>query len=150
MVFADNRRCPHDVRLLSTGKMLLVIAETAQSFHNLTDGQSVNCGGGGGGGFFSLARIVDDCSTIHSPPAHFFKVKISSHTLIPLFSTGLVHSGLAILDDCGRVFPDELHWSSFPDTFPHYARTAANSANSDFVWSSVYACLGVTCHLHFW
>ena len=40
--------------------------------------------------------------------------------------------------------------SSFPDRFPHYAWTAAQSAHSYFVWSKVYACLGVTCHLHFW
>ena len=37
----------------------------------------------------------------------------------------------------------------FPDTFPHYAWTA-QSAYSDFFGSRVYACLGVTCHLHFW
>ena len=53
-------------------------------------------------------------------------------------------------DDCDRVFPDELRVSSIPDRFPHYAWTAARSAHSDFVGSRVYACLGVTCHLHFW
>ena len=39
-----------------------------------------------------------------------------------------------------RVFPDELRVSSFPDRFPHYSRTAAYSAHSDFVGSRVYAC----------
>ena len=39
--------------------------------------------------------------------------------------------------------------SSFPDRVPHYARTSAQSARSDFVGSRVYACLDVTCHLHF-
>ena len=43
------------------------------------------------------------------------------------------------------MFPDE-----FPDSFSHYAWTAAQSVHSDFVGSEVYACLGVTCHLHFW
>ena len=43
---------------------------------------------------------------------------------------------------------DELHVSSFPDRFPYYACTAAQSAH--FIGSRVYACLGVTCHLHFW
>ena len=42
-----------------------------------------------------------------------------------------------------------MHVSSFPDMFPHYAWTAAQSAHSDFVGSKVYVCLGVTCHLHF-
>ena len=28
--------------------------------------------------------------------------------------------------------------------------TMAESAHSGFVESRVYACLGVTCHLHFW
>ena len=67
----------------------------------------------------SLARILGECSTIHSPPAllfsfFFFKVDISSHPLIPLFTLGSVHSGSASWDDCGRVFPDELRESSFP------------------------------------
>ena len=37
---------------------------------------------------------------------------------------GLVHSGSARWDDCGQMFPDELHVSSLPDRFPHYAWTA--------------------------
>ena len=79
----------------------------------------------------------------------FFKVEISSSTLIALFRLGSVHSGSASKEDCDRVFPDELRVSSFPDTFPHYAWTAAWSAHSDFLRSKVYAYLGVTCHLHF-
>ena len=75
---------------------------------------------------------------------------ISSGTLIPLFTPELVHSGSVSWDDCNRVFPDELRVSSFPDRFPHSAWTAAWSAHSDFDGSTVYACLGVTCHLHFW
>ena len=61
-----------------------------------------------------------------------------------------VHSGSESWDDWGRVFPDELHVSSFPDRFPHYAWRAAKSTHSDLFESRVYACLGVTCHLHFW
>ena len=88
----------------------------------------------------------------HSFPAcaffffFFFKVEISLRTLIPLFRPGSVHRGSASLDNCGRMFPDKLHASSFPDRFPHYAWTA----NSEFVGSKVHACLGVTRHLHFW
>ena len=101
--------------------------------------------------FFSRTRILGECSTKHSPSVFFFfKVEISSRTLIPLFRPGSVHSGSASRDDCDRVFPDELRVSSFPDRFPHNAWTAAYSALSDFVGSKVYACLGVTCHLHFW
>ena len=44
----------------------------------------------------------------------FFKVEISSCTLISLFRPGLVHSDSASWDDCGRIFPKELHLSPFP------------------------------------
>ena len=63
---------------------------------------------------------------------------------------GSAHSGSASWDDFGRVFLDELRVSSLPDRSPHCAWTAAYSAHSDFVGSRVYACLGVTCDLHFW
>ena len=60
---------------------------------------------------------------------------------------GSVHSGSASRDDCGRM---TLTMNiSFPDRFPRYAWIAAQSAHSDFVGGSVYACLGVTCHWHF-
>ena len=78
----------------------------------------------------------------------FFEVEISSRTLISLFMPGSVHSGSVSWDDCGRIFPDKLRVSSFPDRFPHFAWTAAWSAQSDFTGSGVYVCLGGTCHLH--
>ena len=92
--------------------------------------------------------------TIHSPPALFsffflfvfcfvLEVEISSCTLIPLFMPRSVHSGSAGIDDGGRMFIDKLHVSSFPDRFPRYAWTAAESAHSDFFGSRVYACVGV-------
>ena len=68
----------------------------------------------------------------------FFEVQISLHTLIPLFMPGSVHSGSASWHNCGRMFPDK------------YARTAAQSAHSDFVGSWVYMWFGVTFHLHCW
>ena len=45
----------------------------------------------------SLARIVGECSTIHSSPALFLcvEVEISSRTLFPLLMPGSVHSGSA-------------------------------------------------------
>ena len=102
--------------------------------------------------FSSLARIWGECLTIHSLPALWKKkeVEISSQTLNPLFMPGLIHSGSVILDDCGGVFCDELHASSFPDRIPYFAWTAAWWAHSDFFGSRVYACLGVTRHLNFW
>ena len=81
----------------------------------------------------------------HSFPAcvfgffFFFKVEISSHTLIPLFRPGSAHSGSASRDDCDRAFPDELHVSLFPDRFPHYVCTAAWAANFNLIGSKVYA-----------
>ena len=76
--------------------------------------------------------------------------RLNSHILILLFRQESVHSGSVSWDDCGRVFPGELHMSSFPDRFPHYAWKMAQSAQSDFPGSRVYEFLGVTCHLHFW
>ena len=46
--------------------------------------------------FSSLARILGECSTIHSLPAlffFFFEVEISLRTRIPLFVPGSVHNG---------------------------------------------------------
>ena len=56
--------------------------------------------------FSSLARILGECSTIHALLRFFvvvfllvflffFKVEISSRTLISLFQSASVHSGLA-------------------------------------------------------
>ena len=75
--------------------------------------------------FSSRARILGEYSTNYSPSTLFFKVEISSRTLIPLFRPGSVHGGSASLDDCGRKFYDKLSVSSFPEMFPHYAYTAA-------------------------
>ena len=102
------------------------------------------------GGFFLTCEDFGRMF-IHSPACafffFFFKVEI---TLTPLFMPGLVHSGSASREDCGHLFPDRLHVSSFLDGFPHYAWTTAYSAHSNFVGSRVYACLGVICHLRFW
>ena len=80
-----------------------------------------------------------------SPPALFFFF-FFKWTIIPIFMSSSVYSCSA---SCGWVFPDKLRMSSFPNRFPHYTWTAAWSACSDFVGSRVYACLGVTCQLHF-
>ena len=75
-----------------------------------------------GGGFFlkcdDFGRMFDNSF----PACAFcFKVEISLRTLIPLFRPGSVYNGSASWDNCGRVFPDELCVSSFPDRFPHSA-----------------------------
>ena len=79
-----------------------------------------------------------------------FYVEISLRTVIPLFGPSSVHSSPASRDDCGRTFPDKLRVSLFPDKFPHCALAVILSAHSNFVWSRMYACLCVTCHMHFW
>ena len=56
---------------------------------------------------------------------YVFFMEISSHTLIPLFRPGSIHSDSATWDNCNRVFPDELHVSSFPEGFQHYVWTVA-------------------------
>ena len=94
-----------------------------------------------------LGRMFD-----HSFPTcifFFFKEEISLHTLISLFMPGSVYNVSASWDDCVWMFPEKFHMSLFPDRFPHYAWTAALSAQPNFVRSRVYACFGVTCHLHF-
>ena len=51
---------------------------------------------GEAGGFFLACEDLGQRSAIHSPPAHFFfKVEISSRTLIPLFRPGSLRSGSA-------------------------------------------------------
>ena len=79
----------------------------------------------GGGGFFPAYEDLGGMFPLNPRLRIFFKSEISSRTLIPLFMPGSVHSGAASSDDCGRVFPDKLRVSSFPNRFPHYAYTAA-------------------------
>ena len=60
----------------------------------------------GGGDFFPrLRRFLKKVRPFIYRPRFFvcFEVEISSRTLIPLFRQGLVNSGSASLDDCGRV-----------------------------------------------
>ena len=79
----------------------------------------------GGGGFFLAYEDLGRMFPLNPRLRIFFKLEINSRTLIPLFMPGTVHSGSASSDDCGRVFSDTLHVSSFPHRFPHYAWTAA-------------------------
>ena len=46
--------------------------------------------------------------------AIFCPAEIISHTSIPFFQRGLIHSGSTSRNDCGQAFPDELLVSSFP------------------------------------
>ena len=56
-----------------------------------------------------LAWILGLGSTFHSLPAK------SAHAhQFHIFRPGSVHNGSASRDDCGRMFPDELHMSLFP------------------------------------
>ena len=100
--------------------------------------------GGGGGGCSVTCEDLGECLTNYSLPAFFcfvfcLKWRLACTTLIPLFTSGLAHSGSASWDDCDRVFPDEFCvsltltecsltscvWACFFIGFPHYAWTAA-------------------------
>ena len=80
----------------------------------------------------------------------FFLVEIISRTLIPLFTPGSVDSGSESCDDCDRVFPGALRVSSFPDRVPTLCLDSGIVSPPRLRWVKVYACLGVSCHLHFW
>ena len=101
---------------------------------------------------FLLVKILQEHLTTHSPPVlffFFFWVKISLCILIPLFMPGSDHSGSSSWDDCGRCSLTSCVWACFRIGFPQNALIAAWSAHSNFTGSRMYACLGVTCHLHF-
>ena len=81
--------------------------ETGSSQRGVSLRQVMRAGRCGGVGvemavvaFSSLARTLGECSIIHSLPAlvfllllfFFFEVEIGSHTLIPFFRPGSVHS----------------------------------------------------------
>ena len=68
---------------------------------------------------------VTTCFAIYSLPALFFFKVESGDKFMPLLRPGSVHSGSAWSDNCGQVFPDKLHVSSFLDRFPYYAWTVA-------------------------
>ena len=70
----------------------------------------------GGGAFFLASEDFGRMFDYSFPACAFFEMEISSRTLIPLFRPESVDR---------RSFPDKLCVSSFPDRFPHYARTAA-------------------------
>ena len=69
-----------------------------------------------------------------------FKVEITSRTLIPFFMPGSVHKSERSLTSCMRA---RFRIGSY--TMPGQRQ----SAHSDFVGSRMYACLGLTCYLHF-
>ena len=71
--------------------------------------------------FSSFARVLEECLTIHSPPALFFKVEISPHTLIALFYARISPQWLNKLRQLWLNVPDKFHVSLFPNRFPNYA-----------------------------
>ena len=90
--------------------------------------------------FFSLARILGKCSTIHSPP--FFKWRQArAHQFHFL---GQDHSTVA-----QRAETTVAECSTTTCSFSTATLDKIQSAHSDFDGTREYACLGVTCHLHF-
>ena len=73
---------------------------------------SRSCGGGSGGFFLACKDFGRVFDSSFSACTFFFKVEISSRRLIPLSRPGSVQNGSASLDDCDRVFPDELRVSA--------------------------------------
>ena len=62
---------------------------------------------------------------------YFFKWRLDRALYFHSFMPGSVHSGSVSGDECGWVFPDVFFGMTlFPDRFPHYAWTAAQSAHS--------------------
>ena len=107
----------------------------------------------GGGDFLLACEESGERFNNSFPPALFIALNGDQRPhqfQFSFFRSGSVHRGSASWYDCGQVFPNELHVSLFPDRFPLYAWTVAQSAHFNFIGSSVYACLGVICHLHFW
>ena len=71
------------------------------------------------GAFFARAKILGECSTVHSPPA-LLKWRLACAHLF--HSLGQDQSTVAQqAETTDRLCPDKLHVSSFPDKFPHYA-----------------------------
>ena len=83
--------CIHE----SNGTIRTAEQEIGQTNREIRDGKRVAETKRSLDGFFLLARILEECSTIHSPPAlfFFFIVEISSRKIISLFMPGSVHSG---------------------------------------------------------
>ena len=89
----------------------------------------------------------------HSFPACAFFFFSNGDQLARTNSTFQARISPQWLSELRRLWPNvpnKLRTSLFPGSFPYYVWTAASSDNSDFAGSRVYACLGVTCHLHFW
>ena len=98
-----------------------------------------------GGGFFlaceDFGRMFDHSFPVCTFFFFFFKVEISSRTLILLFMPGSVHSGSASWDGCGWMFPVRailvtviLPGSWVPDNKTKEAAFWINN-NTCFIWS---------------
>ena len=75
--------------------------------------------------FSSLARILGECSTIHSPPAAVFFLKCilaRAHKSLGQDQPIMAQPAETTVAQCSL---DELRESSFPDRLPHYDWTAA-------------------------
>ena len=88
------------------------------------------------------------------PCLHFFFslfLEISLHAPVPLFRLGSVHSGSASWNNCGQVFPNELHVGSFPWlVVGSHSMPGQNSQPTFTSLGQGHAYLSVTCRQHFW
>ena len=82
------------VPLITTRQSQLIQNKINWTFYNkIWFEKASSCSACGGGGFFLLGKILGEYWTIHFPRVCVcFKMPISSHTRIPLFRPGSVHS----------------------------------------------------------
>ena len=93
----------------------------------------------GDGGGFIVTRILGESSIIPRLCFFFFKVEISSCTLIPLSMPGSVHTGSVHWDDCGQMFPDKLCLNCFQIGSHTMPGQQYCQPTPDFVGSRVHA-----------
>ena len=108
--------------------------------------------------FLSHAKITGEIQWINPCLQTFFFLFFFSNEYQPanISSTLLgqvwIHSGSTSRHDSGRAYPNELRVTSFTLLGPTLCDVPGQHgrlAHTDFVASRMYACLAVTCHLHF-
>ena len=99
--------------------------------------------------FSSCARILGECSTVHSPPALFLKVELSLRRRIPLLcqdQSSVAQRTEMTVTKCSLM---SCVWGRLmigSQTMP----TQGHSQPTPTLLDQGCVCLGVTCYLHFW
>ena len=104
-------------RFCTTAVKVRVYCTTYCNACSFVEYYTLRCGGGLFLACEDFGRIFDHLFPACAFFVFVFEMEISSRTLISPLRPGSVHSGSASWDDCGRMFPDKLCLSSFPDRF---------------------------------